>query len=179
MNHHKAWLSISEMQQAFSNYMSLSFETDGFSPLVGKIFALLLFSPEPLSLQEMADRLGVTKAAISVQVRALEKHAMCQKLPTSSDRKDYYYIADDFSTTVIRNTVHKMKLIQERIRYALESFNLMTEVQQEERAAYDAAKLRFMEMNALYQLIMSRFDGMEEEWAEIRERLVRELEEKK
>ncbi|UUZ95943.1 hypothetical protein LJK87_17135 [Paenibacillus sp. P25] len=75
--------SFSDLKRVFSNQMSLTFETDGFSPLVGRIFALLLFAPEPLSLQDMADQLGVTKAAVSVQVRALEKHSMCQKLPTS------------------------------------------------------------------------------------------------
>ncbi|UUZ85712.1 MarR family transcriptional regulator [Paenibacillus sp. P26] len=158
--------------------MSLTFETDGFSPLVGRIFALLLFAPEPLSLQDMADQLGVTKAAVSVQVRALEKHSMCQKLPTSSDRRDYYYIADDFSTTVTRTTVQKMNFVHNRILQTLDTFNRIHPVASEEKAAYDAARQRFLEMEALYRLILARLDGLEEEWLQIRDQLIQDMEQR-
>ncbi|MCZ8511294.1 MarR family transcriptional regulator [Paenibacillus filicis] len=167
--------NFTELKQFFSNHMSLSFETDGFSPLVGRIFSQLLFAPEPLSLQEMADQLNVTKAAISVQVRTLEKHCMCHKLPTANDRRDYYHIADDFSATVIRTTVHKMKAIQLHILHMLDLFKRIPPAGQEEQAAYDAAKLRFLEMKALYELILSRMEGLEEEWGRKREQLMRDV----
>lgn len=149
-----------------SNHMSLSFENDGFSPLVGKIFAYLLFSPAPVSLQQMAADLGVTKAAISVQVRTLERHSMCYKLPTSNDRKDYYYIADDFCMTGVKSSIEKLRRIQQQIEFTLKVFATIAEVDEQEKPSYDACKRRFIEMQALYEIFLKRLDGLEEEWDE-------------
>lgn len=164
--------SFSDLKCSISNHMSLLFESEGFSPLVGKIFALLLFAPEPLSLQEMADRLGVTKAAISVQVRALEKHAMCQRLATRSDRKDYYYIADDFTMTVARNTIQKIQSVQGQIQSTLNVLAFIQDIKAEEEASHDAFKRRFIEMDALYQAYLTRLEGFEEEWKQKREQIM-------
>ncbi|GCL72697.1 MULTISPECIES: GbsR/MarR family transcriptional regulator [Paenibacillus] len=163
--------SFAELKQAASNHLSLSFETDGFSPLVGRIFALLLFAPEPLSLQEMADELGVTKAAVSVQVRALEKHCMCQKIPTGNDRKDYYYIAEDFSTITLRTMRHKVESITKQVDESLTILSQIDNVTEEEQASFQVTKRRFIESAAMYRLVMSRLEGIEEEWIRIREQL--------
>ncbi|MCS7459330.1 hypothetical protein N0M98_04175 [Paenibacillus doosanensis] len=155
---------FADLKQNVTDHMSLSFEAEGFSPLVGKIFAHLLFSPQPVSLQEMAEELGVTKAAISVQARTLEKHMMCQKLPTSNDRKDYYYISDDISMTAMRNNIQKMKRIQQKVEHTLQILNQLEEVRDEERTSRDAFRRRFTEMHAMYDMFLSRLDGLEEEW---------------
>ncbi|TVY09545.1 GbsR/MarR family transcriptional regulator [Paenibacillus cremeus] len=163
--------TFSDLKQNVSNHMSLTFDTDGFSPLVGRIFALLLFAPGPRSLQEMADELGVTKAAISVQVRTLEKFAMCQKLPTSNDRKDYYYISDDFSLTAMRSGLNKIQAIQRQVQATLDAFHALPAVSEEEKASHDAAKRRYLEMGEMYKLYMSRLEGIEEEWEKRRKLL--------
>ncbi|MCR8634900.1 MULTISPECIES: GbsR/MarR family transcriptional regulator [Paenibacillus] len=163
--------SFSSLKQQMSDHMSLSFENEGFSPLVGRIFAYLLFAAEPVSLQEMADQLGVTKAAISVQVRTLEKHLMCQKLPTSSDRKDYYYISEDFSMTAVQNSIIKMRRVLQQIESTLHLFNSLENIEQPERQSHDISKRRFIEMKELHQMFLNRLDGLEEEWNERRERL--------
>src|SRR3982751_5868113 len=128
--------TFEDLKTNISNHMSLSFETEGFSPLVGKIFAYLLFAPEPVSLQEMAENLSVTKAAISVQVRTLEKHMMCHKLPTSSNRKDYYYISDDFSLTAVKNSIMKIKRVRQQIESTLAVFSQLDSVKEEERPSH-------------------------------------------
>jgi DNA-binding transcriptional regulator GbsR (MarR family) len=168
--------SFEVLKNNISNHMSLSFETEGFSPLVGKIFALLLFAPEPVSLQEMAEQLGVTKAAISVQARALEKHMMCQKLPTSSNRKDYYYISDDFSMTAVRSSIAKMKRVHKQIESTLTVYSQLDPVEEDEKYSYDISKRRFLEMQALDQMFLERMDGLEEEWNLRREQLFKDPE---
>lgn len=160
----KSPISFDDLRTNISNHMSLSFEADGFSPLVGKIFAHLLFASNPVSLQEMAEELGVTKAAISVQVRTLEKHMMCHKLPTSSNRKDYYYIADDFSMTTVHNTIAKVACIQKLIESTLDVYSNLGVVGELERPSHDASKRRFLEMQALHEMFLARLDGLQEEW---------------
>jgi DNA-binding transcriptional regulator GbsR (MarR family) len=167
----KSQLSFEDLKTNISNHMSLSFESEGFSPLVGKIFAYLLFAANPVSLQEMAEELSVTKAAISVQVRTLEKHMMCHKLPTSNNRKDYYYIADDFSMITVHATTTKIATVLKLIETTLVVYSNLDEVAEVERISHDASKRRFLEMQALYEMFLSRLDGIEEEWAIRREQL--------
>jgi DNA-binding transcriptional regulator GbsR (MarR family) len=168
--------SFVDLKQGMIDHMSLAFEHEGFSPLVGKIFACLLFSAEPVSLQEMADQLGVTKAAVSVQVRALEKQLMCQKLPTSSDRKDYYYISEDFSMTAVQNSITKMRRVLQQIDATVQLFNQLEQVEREEQRAYEMSRRRFIEMKELHQMFLNRLDGLEEEWNERRDKLFSESE---
>jgi DNA-binding transcriptional regulator GbsR (MarR family) len=168
--------SFEDLKTNISNHMSLSFETEGFSPLVGKIFSHLLFASEPVSLQEMAEKLGVTKAAISVQVRTLEKHMLCHKLPTSSNRKDYYYISDDFSMIAVQTGIIKMKRVLQQIESTLTVFSQLTRVEEEERLSHDVSKRRFLEMQALHLMFLERLEGLEEEWNQRREQLFKETE---
>lgn len=168
--------SYAALKQNISNHMSLSFEAEGFSPLVGKIFAFLLAAPKPVSLQEMADELGVTKAAISVQVRTLEKHLMCHKIPTSNDRRDYYFISDDISMTSLKANIQKMKRIQQQIEHTLHIFDQLEDIEEEERSSHDACRRRFIEMQAMYEMFLNRLDGLEEEWNRRREQLFPQIE---
>lgn len=153
-----------ELQQFLNNQMAIMFEQDGYSPLVGRIFSLLLFAPEPIGLQEMADQLGVTKAAVSVQVRTLEKCGLCFKLARNSDRKDYYYIADEFSLTVVQTAMQKMKIVLVGIEETLRRFPHEEQIDAGEVPSYKAGKRRFREMQALYQAMFDRLGGLEETW---------------
>jgi DNA-binding transcriptional regulator GbsR (MarR family) len=169
-------LSFSDLKTSISNHMSLSFEAEGFSPLVGKIFAQLLFASNPVSLQEMAEELGVTKAAISVQVRTLEKHMLCHKLPTSNNRKDYYYLSEDFSMIAVQTSILKMKTIHHLIESTLNVYSSLAGVGELEQSSHDASKRRFLEMHALQEIFLARLDGLEEEWEIRRKQLFSNLE---
>jgi DNA-binding transcriptional regulator GbsR (MarR family) len=164
-------VTLGELKHQVSDRVSLLFENDGFSPLVGKIFVLLLYAPRALSLQEMADQLGVTKAAISVQVRALEMHALCNKLAKTSDRKDYYYISDDFSMIAVKSAMSKMQSFLSYLDETLNAYTMIKELNVEEADSHDVSKRRLKEMRALYNMFMDRLEGLTDDWKERREKL--------
>lgn len=165
--------TFSDLKQNVADNLSLTFELDGFSPLVGKIFALLLFAPEPLSLQEIADQIGVSKAAVSVQIRLMERSCLCQKLPTSNDRKDYYFISDDFCRNTMQSMNEKIHKFKQRVDTTLQALHALSHIAEGEEASYHIAKRRYAEVSELYQLYLSRIDGIEEEWMNIRKRVVK------
>ncbi|MEK8129784.1 MarR family transcriptional regulator [Paenibacillus filicis] len=167
--------SFTELKRTVSLGMSQSFESEGFSPLVGKIFGVLLFASEPVSLQSLAEQLGVSKAAVSVQVRTLERNSMCQKLTASSDRKDYYYIADDVNAAALRSTKQKMQDMTQQVQSTLASIQDLSDISVDELDSYNAAKRRFAESVAMYRLITSKLEGLEEEWLQVRRELYEEL----
>ncbi|WP_019533133.1 GbsR/MarR family transcriptional regulator [Paenibacillus ginsengihumi] len=167
--------TFSELKRSVINELSLSFEAEGFSPLCGKIYTLLVFAADPLSLQQIADELGVSKAAVSVQARMLERVAMCQKLAVGNDRRDYYYIPDNFSLTVIHNATRKINEMSDRMAATIESLHRLEHVEPDEKAEYEAAKRRFTEIYELYSMINAKLEGLEEEWNEKRQKIFRKF----
>ena len=68
----------------------------GFPKAMGAIYGDIYLSPDPLSLEEIVEQVGVTTGAVSSHVRALERLGMVHKQIRLGDRKDYYEAEDDF-----------------------------------------------------------------------------------
>ena len=62
----------------------------GVGKVMAEIQALLYLSAKPLSLDEMADRLKLSRSNISLNVRGLQDLGAVRKLIVPGDRKDYY-----------------------------------------------------------------------------------------
>jgi HTH-type transcriptional regulator, glycine betaine synthesis regulator len=67
----------------------------GFSKIMGQLYGLLYLSFKPLTLDEMAERLSVSKGNISINIRTLERWNMVRAVWVKGDRKDYYEAETD------------------------------------------------------------------------------------
>jgi DNA-binding transcriptional regulator GbsR (MarR family) len=67
---------------------------------MGAIFAVLYLSPAPLSLDEITAQTGLTKGAISTEVRALARLGLVHRSSKLADRKDYYEAEVDFYQSI-------------------------------------------------------------------------------
>ncbi len=68
----------------------------GFPKGMGAIFGALYLSPTPLSLDELVDQAGITKGAVSTNVRALQRLGMVHPQVQIGERKDFYIAETDF-----------------------------------------------------------------------------------
>ena len=68
----------------------------GFPKAMGAIYAVIYLSAEELNLDEIVKQVGVTKGAVSTNVRQLERLGMIHKKIKIGDRKDYYCAEFDF-----------------------------------------------------------------------------------
>ena len=68
----------------------------GFPKGVGAIFAVLYLSPAPTSLDELVRQSGLTKGAVSTDVRALARMGLVHRSTKLGDRKDYSEAETDF-----------------------------------------------------------------------------------
>lgn len=69
----------------------------GLGRMIGRVYALLYLTPEPLSLEEVADQLQVSKASASITLRQLESWQAVLPLNIEGDRRDFYVAQTDFS----------------------------------------------------------------------------------
>lgn len=72
----------------------------GFPKGMGAIFAVLYISPAPLSLDELVEQTGLTKGAISTNVRSLARMGLIRPVTRLGDRKDYYEAETDFYKSI-------------------------------------------------------------------------------
>jgi DNA-binding transcriptional regulator GbsR (MarR family) len=76
----------------------------GFAEVMGRLFGVLLMSPDPLSLDDLADQLEISKGSVSMNMRALERWGMAKEVWMRGDRKKYYAAEHDL-WQVIRNVL--------------------------------------------------------------------------
>lgn len=87
---------LQRAQQTFIQGMSRISHFWGFPKAMGAIYGAVYLSAAPLSLDEIVERVGVTKGAVSTNVRTLERLGMVHKQLQLGDRKDYYSAETDF-----------------------------------------------------------------------------------
>lgn len=150
-----------KFREQLQNHMAVSFEQELFSPLAGRIFSLLLFSPEPLSLQQLTESIGVSKAAVSVQVRLLEKLGLCTRTSKANDRKNYYELNEDFGKKFLSMVLGKMKKSLTDLDSFLRNLEQISGVTKEELPAYEAGKKRLEELRTLQWMVWERLSDLE------------------
>ena len=68
----------------------------GFPKGMGAIYGAVYLSPDQLTLDDLVKSVGITKGAVSTNVRVLERMGMIHKQVKIGDRKDYYSAETDF-----------------------------------------------------------------------------------
>jgi DNA-binding transcriptional regulator GbsR (MarR family) len=91
---------ITHLKQDFTEGMSQISKFWGFPKGMGAIFAVLYLSPSALSLDELVEQTGLTKGAISTNVRALARMGLVRPSTKLGDRKDYYEAETDFYKSI-------------------------------------------------------------------------------
>ncbi len=81
---------LTQIKQNFVEGLSSISQFWGFPKGMGAIFAVLYLSPNPLSLDEIVERAGLTQGAISSNVRALSRLGLIRPVTRLGDRKDDY-----------------------------------------------------------------------------------------
>ncbi len=78
----------------FVENMGLYFENQGIPRIGGRILGLLMIAHEPLSAEDIARILKVSRGSLSTNFRALLASGMVEKVPMYGDRRTYFVFSD-------------------------------------------------------------------------------------
>jgi DNA-binding transcriptional regulator GbsR (MarR family) len=92
--------SLTKIKKDFTEGLSQISRFWGFPKGMGAIFAVLYLSPTPRSLDEIVQETGLTKGAISTEIRALARMGLVHRSSRLADRKDYYEAEADFYAAI-------------------------------------------------------------------------------
>jgi DNA-binding transcriptional regulator GbsR (MarR family) len=145
--------------QQFVERMGLICEKEGMARSAGRIFALLLVSDRPYSLDELADELQVSKASVSTNARMLESLGFIERVSSLGDRRDYYQVEHDPWERMLR-------VAQTRWRDMVAVF---AEAQLKLPAERAAGRDRMRDAERFHRLLLEGSEGLLEDWRGLRD----------
>ena len=147
---------IQELVEMFAE----AYHNLGYSSLMGKIVALLIASPEPLSLDDISDELQMSKGPVSQICRKLKEHQLIEKAWIPGERKDYYKATDDIFGQAFRNysrNMQKNRLIAQKTIQQVGQNGNSTEM--------DHLIRRMHEMETFYELMKTHHENFLSAWS--------------
>ena len=75
----------------------------------GQIYALLYLNEEPLSLDDIAEKLSVSKSNVSINIRLLEDFDLVRKVWVKGSRRDYYSAERNYPKKIIKDFLENIR----------------------------------------------------------------------
>jgi DNA-binding transcriptional regulator GbsR (MarR family) len=114
----------------------------GFRRAMGRMWAMLFLTPQPMSAQELGERLGMSTGAVSMTLAELVKWDVVRKSWVPGDRKDYYEPETSIWKMVSR--VFRERELA-RIRAAIETFqDTLAELGRARGSGDEKKRLKFL-----------------------------------
>jgi DNA-binding transcriptional regulator GbsR (MarR family) len=102
----------------FSDRMGQVFDGEGEQRTAGRIFGFLLVSEGAVSLDHLAQALGVSKASASTNARALAQMGFLERVSRPGDRHDYYQVTLDLFARTMTRRLQRWERFADAVRDA-------------------------------------------------------------
>jgi DNA-binding transcriptional regulator GbsR (MarR family) len=128
----------------------------GFKAVMGRLWAILYLSPDPLSAAELGERLAVSTGSISMAVAELQKWGVVKKSWRPGERRDYY--EPEISIWKMVSRVFRERELG-KVREAIATFEAALKLIAQARpraSAEEKKRLKFVEGRLSSLLALSR-----------------------
>lgn len=142
----------------FIENMGLHYQEYGFPRIAGRIVGLLLVTPRPISSEEMADALQVSRSSISTNLRTLLMAELIEKVSLPGDRVDYYELGSETWQKSLELRLAAILPLKEVAEEGLEGL-----------VENHPARSRLKEMIAWVNLVENFVQRLQQEWQSIQE----------
>lgn len=137
----------------------------GFSKVMGQLYGTLLLSAKPLSLDDMMDRLSISKASVSMNMRSLEHMGMVRQVWVrgGSGRRKYYESVTDFwqiiknlfASREMRDVERAIAVMDENRQQLLSGMETMTDDERDIAGLYIERMAQLQDLFRLAQMIIT------------------------
>jgi DNA-binding transcriptional regulator GbsR (MarR family) len=148
---------LENIQDKFLESIGRVSDAFGLNGFVAKLYGLLYLHAKPLSLDEMAESLGVSKGNVSLNIRELENWGAVKKVWVKGSRKDFYEADMDIKKilasklkSAVQKRISEVSLILEEAKKLIQSAN--GALNEEERAMAKGFEKRLKELDKLKSL---------------------------
>jgi DNA-binding transcriptional regulator GbsR (MarR family) len=153
---------MDDRQQNFVTAFGNLAVSSGFKRLHGLIIGLLLSSPSPLSLDEIAAQLNRSKGLMSETTRRLQSLGYIKKADGPVNRKDYYVADPDLFLSVFRDNIAAAR------RNAEVAQKFLDELEGVRAKEVSRWKENLRVMDVFYNRLLIHHAKFEQDWNELR-----------
>lgn len=100
---------LKEAEDVVISALADTMDLYGVTPSVGRLYGMLYFMDEPVTLDQMSEELGMSKPTMSTSIRSLQNIDMVHKVWKKGVRKDLYEAEKDFSKSFFHFSVRSGK----------------------------------------------------------------------
>lgn len=142
--------TVEDIQNDLIQTLGEKAEKFGFSRIAGQLESLLFLAREPLSLDDMADKLEVSKASVSTNIRLLERWKVVKKVYHKGARKNLYQfrgsiweIETEIARTIAKDEIERFKSL---IAHSVDDLNSIKARSKDVKAQIGFLRERFEEI---------------------------------
>ena len=95
----------------------------GLNNIMAQLYAVLYLSNKPVSLNDMVERLKISKGSVSINIRALENYGAVRRVWVKGSRRDYYEAELDLKKVIINKVKSGVQRRLNEISNMLNDFN--------------------------------------------------------
>lgn len=126
----------------------------GLNNVMAELYAILYLSNKPLCLDDMVERLKISKGSASVNIRALERYGVVRPVWVKGSRKDYYEAETDIRKVIIErvNSMANSRLLEvdKMIRSSVDALNAVSSTNEEDVQSVKIFKERLEKLRAFH-----------------------------
>ncbi|MCS7027956.1 MAG: MarR family transcriptional regulator [Bacteroidia bacterium] len=158
-------MKLAEAQEKFIQSWGALASSWGINRTMAQVHALLMIAPQPMSAEEIMERLNISRGSANMNLRALIDWGLVRKELKQGDRKEYFVAEKDIWTIA-------MRIIQERKRRELNPVSrIIEEVSEVEIDKNDPEAIAFQQTIENIQkfltnadILLTRISNADENW---------------
>ena len=143
---------LTRAQDRFINYIASVCDDFGLNRFVAQLYGILYMNDKPLSLDDLAGRLGASKGNVSINIRELEKWGAVRKIWVKGSRKDFYeaeldvkkVISNKLKSSVAKRLIEVSSMLEE-VRAIMDDGHAQMSEEEKKAARVYEARLKMIE----------------------------------
>jgi len=154
--------SLLNAQDLFLSKINRMCSKFGLNNVMAELYVVLYLSNKPLCLDDMVERLKISKGSASVNIRALERYGVVRQIWVKGSRKDYYEAETDISRVIIDriNSMAKGRLseVESMITASSQALDAVRALSEEDVESVKIFRERLKKLSAFYDQAKSLFE---------------------
>ncbi|RYG72138.1 GbsR/MarR family transcriptional regulator [Lentibacillus lipolyticus] len=150
-NYEKDKEKIDQAESIMVNTISETMDLYGVTPSVGRLYGMMYFKHQPITLDEMKEALGMSKPSMSTSVRKLQDINIVQKVWQKGSRRDSFIAEKNFfnyfSQFFGMKWEREVEMFLASIRKAQEQLNEVIENSEADETLRERAKLDYQQLD--------------------------------
>jgi len=154
--------SLEKAQDIFLEKVNKICREFGLNNVMAQLYTVLYLSNEPLSLNDMVERLKISKGSVSVNIRGLERYGVAKRIWVKGSRRDYYEAETDIykviSDRIKAMTNRRLSEVENMIKSVCKILDLIEAKDAKEKESVGLFKQRVNKLKGLHNRAQSLFN---------------------